>query len=55
MKIINKDNRTEACNIKIKTICEHCGKKQLAKEINYCLNSVTCKYCKKQGTLTLTI
>ena len=36
---------------KIKVICEHCGRKQKVKEINYSLNYVSCKFCKKEGVL----
>jgi hypothetical protein len=32
-------------------ICEHCGKKQRATEVNYSLTYVKCKYCKKEGSL----
>lgn len=34
-----------------KVICTHCGKKQTAKEKNYSLDNVSCKICKKEGTL----
>ena len=37
--------------MEIKTICEHCGKKQKSKEINLSLNYVNCKICKKEGSL----
>ena len=37
--------------MKVKVICTHCGKKQTAKEINYSLNQVACKVCKKEGEL----
>ena len=35
----------------IKVIWEHCGRKQKAKEINYSLNYVDCKFCGKKGSL----
>ena len=37
--------------MKIKTICQHCGKKQIATEKNYSLDNIACKQCKKQGSL----
>lgn len=37
--------------MKVKVICTHCGKKQNAIEINYSLNNVACKVCKKEGAL----
>lgn len=37
--------------MKIKTICEHCGKKQITEEKNFCLNNLPCKFCKKEDTL----
>jgi hypothetical protein len=37
--------------MKVKTICQHCGKKQTSIEIDCTLNNVACKQCKKEGTL----
>jgi DNA-directed RNA polymerase subunit RPC12/RpoP len=37
--------------MKMKVICTHCGKKQAAKEKNYSLNGVKCKFCNKEGEL----
>ncbi len=37
--------------MEVKTICEHCGRKQKSKEIDYSLNYVVCKKCKKEGCL----
>lgn len=37
--------------MKVKAICTHCGKKQIAIEIDYSLNYVVCKFCKKEGVL----
>ena len=37
--------------MKVRTICTHCGKKQMAKEKNYSLNYVKCKRCYKEGEL----
>lgn len=42
------NNRIER---KVKTICEHCGKKQTSEEINCSLNYVSCKKCGKEGAL----
>ena len=35
----------------VNVICTHCGKKQKAKEVNYSLNHVACKNCRKEGEL----
>jgi hypothetical protein len=37
--------------MKTKCICTHCGKKQIATEINYSLEYVSCKVCKKESSL----
>ncbi len=37
--------------MKVKTICTHCGKKQISEEIDYSLDDVKCKKCKKEGCL----
>jgi ssDNA-binding Zn-finger/Zn-ribbon topoisomerase 1 len=37
--------------MKVKTICTHCGAKQAIKEIDYSLNYVSCKKCKKEDAL----
>ncbi len=37
--------------MKVKTICQHCGKKQTAEEVDYSLTYVACKRCKKEGCL----
>lgn len=44
------DNQT--AKRKVKAICTHCGAKQTAVELNYSLNYVACKRCKKEGCLT---
>lgn len=41
--------------MKAKVICTHCGKKQIAILKDYSLNYVECKFCKKQGNLSLII
>jgi len=37
--------------MKVKTICEHCGRKQTTEYVNYSLNGLPCKICKKEGCL----
>jgi hypothetical protein len=37
--------------VKVKAICTHCGKTQIAEEKDYSLNYVKCKFCKKEGNL----
>jgi hypothetical protein len=37
--------------MKVKVQCTHCGAKQQAILINYSLNYVACKRCKKEGEL----
>lgn len=37
--------------MKVKSICQHCGKKQIAEEKNCSLNYVACKRCGKEGCL----
>ncbi len=37
--------------MRVKCVCEHCGKKQTATEKNYSLNDVACKFCGKEGSL----
>jgi hypothetical protein len=38
--------------MKVKCICEYCGKKQTATEKDYSLTYVACKFCKKEGSIS---
>ena len=55
MAHLNIFRLTESKNLtgKFKTICQHCGTKQMANEINYSLTYVKCKFCKKEGSLVI--
>ena len=37
--------------MKVKAICDHCGRKQTATEKDCSLTDVKCKFCKKEGCL----
>ena len=50
-RILSFENFINESQLTINAVCTHCGKKQKAVEINYSLDNVECKFCKKEGCL----